>query len=710
MGIYLTSLSMMREAHQTLDRASAQVRDAREKLASGKRVNSAKDDSAAISKSGVLRAQSSGSTVAMRHAQETISELAVVGDALAQQSNLLLQMHDLAAQAQDPDAKDAQRSVLEQEFNTLLDAFDAIALNTQVGHNSVLNGMAGEQQQQVGWQKDDQASIEWLNSLSSTLGQVSRHLKPSSTQSTWIEGSELGNERVSGTGADLRQLIVAVDDERHAIALPDLLTASELEQQINAIEGIAGVQVSKRDQTGIGTHTPSGSTREKLTLKLGIEKMAGQNSALEKGTLHYRFYSGMTGLEKVDVQLNINSIKTFENLTQELRSAFAAQTADLEALGIEASVDTASGNVTLLYDNAHALKPRVAVDYENTNTLTPVTQSLVLSVEDGSDVYSFNAGIASAASQDMDLWTSADQLLTTESFYLEDLQASAAGEFGQLYLLLEKQSPSGDRISSGIGVGLHAGNTASRAVLGAELKQYYEINPPPWLGRYGIDIKVHEASGRVDFMYDNSLDIAPKLFYRYASISDATSGSNSLALSLVSQNHQQRFQVQQGQAEDRTWMTRLVPLAFVPAQFEIDFSQMTFDDGLPQIQFLQAESVRDFALTARDDYITNHQVGGGNLTSVESATKTSLALDAAWQQLDQMRGQIDGSGERFLHNAFFNEQQALDVQQGHDRMLDVDMAVEMVRLAKQEMIQEMSVIMMQHAVHMGSLTLYFLKS
>src|SRR6185369_12919629 len=70
-----------------------------ERLSSGSRINHAGDDAAGLAISESLRAQVRGLTVAERNAQDGISVVQVAEGALAEVSNILIRMRELAVQA-----------------------------------------------------------------------------------------------------------------------------------------------------------------------------------------------------------------------------------------------------------------------------------------------------------------------------------------------------------------------------------------------------------------------------------------------------------------------------------------------------------------------------------------------------------------------------------------------------------------------------------
>ena len=103
-------------AQRNLSMSQSQLSTAMERLSSGMRVNSAKDDAAGLAIAERMNTQVRGMTVAMRNANDGIS-LAQVGEgALGNVSNLFQRMRELAVQAANGTNSASDRVSLNQEF------------------------------------------------------------------------------------------------------------------------------------------------------------------------------------------------------------------------------------------------------------------------------------------------------------------------------------------------------------------------------------------------------------------------------------------------------------------------------------------------------------------------------------------------------------------------------------------------------------------
>ena len=129
-----TASLVARDAIQRNDRAMSQ---AMERLSTGSRINSAKDDAAGLAISERMGAQVSGLNMAVRNANDAISLLQTADGATQEISNMLGRMRELAGQAASGTYTTTDQAALDLEFGALMDEIDRIAANTE------WNGSAG---------------------------------------------------------------------------------------------------------------------------------------------------------------------------------------------------------------------------------------------------------------------------------------------------------------------------------------------------------------------------------------------------------------------------------------------------------------------------------------------------------------------------------------------------------------------------------------
>ncbi len=110
-----------------------------ERLSSGLRINSAKDDAAGLAVRELMRADIAVIQQGARNAQDGISMLQTMEGAMAIIDDALVRMQQLAEQAATGSYSTAQRSIMESEFKEMREEIDRIAGATKFNGISLLN-------------------------------------------------------------------------------------------------------------------------------------------------------------------------------------------------------------------------------------------------------------------------------------------------------------------------------------------------------------------------------------------------------------------------------------------------------------------------------------------------------------------------------------------------------------------------------------------
>ncbi|MBY7918040.1 flagellin [Vibrio fluvialis] len=144
-----TNVSAM-TAQRYLNKASNELNTSMERLSSGNRINSAKDDAAGLQISNRLTAQSRGLDVAMRNANDGISIAQTAEGAMNESTSILQRMRDLSLQSANGTNSTSERKALNEEVTALQDELNRIAETTSFGGRKLLNGSFGEASFQIG--------------------------------------------------------------------------------------------------------------------------------------------------------------------------------------------------------------------------------------------------------------------------------------------------------------------------------------------------------------------------------------------------------------------------------------------------------------------------------------------------------------------------------------------------------------------------------
>ena len=121
-----------------------------QRLSSGLRVNSAKDDAAGLAIAERMNAQIKGMTVAQRNANDGISLAQTAEGALGKVGDSLQRMRELAVQARNATNSESDKDSLQKEFSQLQSEIQRVLGGTTFNGKAILGGSAGAQDFQIG--------------------------------------------------------------------------------------------------------------------------------------------------------------------------------------------------------------------------------------------------------------------------------------------------------------------------------------------------------------------------------------------------------------------------------------------------------------------------------------------------------------------------------------------------------------------------------
>jgi flagellin len=128
----LTTQNQLNATNKALDTSM-------QRLGTGLRINSAKDDAAGLQMATRLQAQSNGQNVGMRNAQDSISMMQTAEGAMDEMTNIVQRMKDLATQGANGTATDADRLAIGAEMKELSAELQNIGDNTKFAGEAIIS-------------------------------------------------------------------------------------------------------------------------------------------------------------------------------------------------------------------------------------------------------------------------------------------------------------------------------------------------------------------------------------------------------------------------------------------------------------------------------------------------------------------------------------------------------------------------------------------
>ncbi len=157
-------------AQRNLSQSGSDLATSMERLSSGMRINSAKDDAAGLQISNRLTSQVNGLAVAQRNANDGISMAQTAEGAMQESTSILQRMRELALQSANGSNSDSDRSALQKEVSALQTELTRIADTTSFGGQQLLDGDFGTKKFQIGSNANETISMTLGNVGADSIG------------------------------------------------------------------------------------------------------------------------------------------------------------------------------------------------------------------------------------------------------------------------------------------------------------------------------------------------------------------------------------------------------------------------------------------------------------------------------------------------------------------------------------------------------------
>ena len=181
-----------------------------QRLSSGLRINSAKDDAAGLAISERFTAQIRGLNQAVRNANDGVSLAQTAEGALGQMGNALQRIRELAVQSANATNSASDRAALQAEVSQLVGEITRIGNSTSFNGLKILDGSYTNQQYQVGANAQETISISVADSRASKLG-ASVKASTAGISTTGLDlttGVTINSQAIATTGATSMQDVI----------------------------------------------------------------------------------------------------------------------------------------------------------------------------------------------------------------------------------------------------------------------------------------------------------------------------------------------------------------------------------------------------------------------------------------------------------------------------------------------------------------------
>jgi flagellin len=245
-------------AQRNLGMSQGSVLQALQRLSSGLRINSAKDDAAGLAIAARMTAQINGLDQARRNANDGISLAQTAEGALAQSTEILQRVRELSIQSANATNSTTDRAALNSEVNQLVTELTRIANTTSFNGLKVLDGTYQGQQFQVGANANQTIGV-------SITGARATDLQNNTVAGVGNGGSGLGgvsaaaNAAPAGNTVTAQTLTISGSAGSATVGVAANDQASVIATAINAVTGSTGVTAKAETNAFLGTFANAGT-------------------------------------------------------------------------------------------------------------------------------------------------------------------------------------------------------------------------------------------------------------------------------------------------------------------------------------------------------------------------------------------------------------------------------------------------------------------
>lgn len=360
MSLVINTNVLALTAQRNLANSGIELARALQRLSSGLRINSARDDPSGLAIAERLTSQIRGQTKAMRNANDGISIAQIAEGSLGTMTESLQRVRELAVQAANDTNSASDREALNQEARQLLAEVSRIADSSEFAGRKLLNGSVQNLYFQVGANQGQSLILQGADARSNTLGRsVAR-----GEQGLTAAQNSLGIASIS----DLTVTLNPDSANAFSVAI-DLAGVTSLEQAVSRIN--AELDSAALSQPTVRAAAPRASivTNDAGVSTIVINAQLGTSLRADGGAITVNDGSGTTvatlfsntSAEREDLgSININSRKGAIDALAVLEGAIDRVSSLRARFGaVQGRFESVINNLAISRENAEAARSRI---------------------------------------------------------------------------------------------------------------------------------------------------------------------------------------------------------------------------------------------------------------------------------------------------------------------------------------------------------------
>jgi len=284
---------------RVLDKSRASQATSMERLSSGLRINSAKDDAAGLAISQGMTAQIRGLNQGIRNANDASSLIQTAEGAMQETANILQRVRELSVQSTNDTNTASDRVALQKEVTQLQEELTRISSATEFNGSKLLDGTFSSKKFQIGSNAGDTISLSIGSSAATSLG--------SNTATTGGSAASVSQSvdaaAVTANGVEAQTLVIGGSEGSASVTLTANNSAETIATAINNKTADTGVQVTATTKATLHTLSASGTISFGLkgnnTTDVSVSAVVDNKDDLSSLVSAINTHSGSTGISAV---------------------------------------------------------------------------------------------------------------------------------------------------------------------------------------------------------------------------------------------------------------------------------------------------------------------------------------------------------------------------------------------------------------------------
>ncbi|MBD9484365.1 flagellin [Pseudomonas sp. PDM14] len=326
-----------------------------QRLSTGSKINSAKDDAAGLQISNRLSSQINGLNVAVKNSNDGISMAQTAEGALQQSTSILQRMRDLSLQSANGSNSDEERKALNSEVNELKKELNRISNTTTFGGKKLLDGSFETTTFQVGSKANETISVK--------IDEMSTESLKGTFSSGNIAAADVATADATASGSIAISVTMAGGEARtFSTTFASGATADEQVQALATVINDAnigvGAFVNEDGSIDLLSAAGSGSTAgqiESFSFGTGATVDAAKTAATTEAITMAEVDDGNL-VDDIDINSVLSSQKAVIVIDQAIQ-AIDSQRADLGA--VQNRFENTIGNLQNIAENVSAARGRI---------------------------------------------------------------------------------------------------------------------------------------------------------------------------------------------------------------------------------------------------------------------------------------------------------------------------------------------------------------